>query len=567
MLSKKELSAQLKEAAQLLEVQGRDPFRVRAYQNAARQLERFEGDFDALIREGRLREIRGIGRGLAAEISECVEIGSLAILDTLYREVPEGVRELFRVGGLGAKKIAVLWQHDIASLERLVAAAEDGTLARLKGFGAKSAEAALQATRFAIDARKRMRLDEAEVLATYLREKVTMSLPEAQVTVAGELRRGLETVGRLDLVVRGVPSIELKGVLRTVLDEVQGDGLSGKHLGYEVRFTVAQEMTFGAVLAYRTGSGAYLGRLQEVAGDLAMTLDATGLWSEEGFLETPTEAALFERLGLPYPDPALREERAAQPVGQLIDFEDVRGLVHNHSTWSDGVFSIREMVEAARRRGYRYLAMGDHSRSSGYANGLSIERLYAQAEEIEEIRAELKAEGAAFELLHGVEVDILPEGELDYPDEVLEKLDYTVVSVHQNFTLSRKAQTARIVKAVRHPHATILGHATGRLLLRRPGYQVDLEAVIEACAEAKTVIEINANPYRLDLDWRWLRLAKSLGCSYSINPDAHHTDGFEDVRYGVMMARKAGLIAEDVVNTAPTGEAFLRRLKRRKATA
>ncbi|UCH24311.1 MAG: hypothetical protein JSV66_10155 [Trueperaceae bacterium] len=565
MLSKKELAAQLKEAAQLLEVLGQDPFRVRAYQNAARQLERFEGDLDALIREGRLTEIRGIGRGLAAELSECAEIGSLTILDRLYQEVPEGVRELFRVGGFGAKKIAVLWRHGIVSLEKLVAAAEDGSLARLKGFGAKSAETALEAARFALAARKRMRLDEAEVLAAYLREKIAMAFPEAQLTVAGELRRGLETVGLLDLVVTGVTSAELKGVLRAVLDEVQGDGLSGRHLGYEVRFTAAEETTFGAVLAYRTGSRAYVERLREVATDQAMTFSATGLRIEDGFLETRTEASLFESLGLPYLDPALREERAAKPLGNLIDFKDVRGLVHNHSTWSDGVFSIREMVEAARRLGYRYLAMGDHSRSSGYANGLSIERLSAQAEEIEEIRAELKAEGAAFELLHGVEVDILSEGELDYPDEVLEKLDYTVVSVHQNFTLSSKAQTARIVKAVRHPHATILGHATGRLLLRRPGYQVDLEAVIEACAETETVIEINANPYRLDLDWRWLRWAKALGCLFSINPDAHHTDGFEDVRYGVMMARKAGLTAEDVVNTAPTGEAFLRRLKRRDA--
>ena len=239
----------------------------------------------------------------------------------------------------------------------------------------------------------------------------------------------------------------------------------------------------------------------------------------------------------------------------------MRGLIHNHSTWSDAVFSIREMVAGARARGYAYLGMGDHSRTSYYANGLSIERVMAQAKEIEEIRAELAAEGSDFELLHGLEVDILPDGTLDYPDEIMATLDYAVVSVHQNFTLSEKAQTERIVRAVHNPYAKILGHLTGRLVLRRPGYAVDQNAVIEACAETGTIIEINANPHRLDMDWRWVIKAKERGCKFSINPDAHHTDGFDDVYYGVLMARKAGLSKEDVVNTAATGGGFLERLK------
>jgi len=218
------------------------------------------------------------------------------------------------------------------------------------------------------------------------------------------------------------------------------------------------------------------------------------------------------------------------------------------------------MVAAAQARSYRYLATADHSRSSAYANGLSVERVVAQAQEIEAVRQELA--DSSFELLHGMEVDILPDGSLDYPEEVLAQLDYTVVSVHQSFRLSRQQQTERIVRAVQHPQAKILGHATGRLLLRRPGYEVDLEAVIAACAEAGTVLELNANPHRLDLDWEWVARAKAAGCRFAINPDAHTIQGCDDVRYGVLQARKAGLQATDVVNTAPSAATFLQQLKR-----
>ena len=291
-----------------------------------------------------------------------------------------------------------------------------------------------------------------------------------------------------------------------------------------------------------------------------MSLTSNGLEGTSGHIPSDSEEALFAALELPTVPPELREEADAAPVPDLLEESDIRGLVHNHSTWSDAVNSIPEMVAAAQGLGYAYLAMADHSRSSFYANGLSIERVAAQAEEIDALRRQLDEAGSAFELLHGIEVDILPDGSLDYPDEVLATLDYTVVSVHQNFTLSRAEQTERIVTAVRHPLASILGHATGRLMLRRPPYEVDLEAVIDACAESGTVIEINASPYRLDLDWRWVRVAKAEGCRFSVNPDAHRSDGFDDVRYGVGMARKAGLTPAEVVNTAPSGQAFLARL-------
>jgi DNA polymerase (family X) len=302
--------------------------------------------------------------------------------------------------------------------------------------------------------------------------------------------------------------------------------------------------------------------LLDRAKELGFEFNETGLHQNNKVIETKTEEDFFKVLKLSYTEPELREEKNPKSVKGLLEFKDVHGLVHNHSTWSDAANSIREMVQAARERGYAYLAMADHSRASYYANGLSIERVYAQAKEIAEIRKELEAEGSDFELLHGIEVDILNDGSLDYPDDVLAKLDYTVISVHQNFTLSEADQTKRIVRAIHNPYTKILGHATGRLVLRRPSYAVDVQAIIEACAETKTVIEINASPYRLDLDWRWVIKAKELGCKFSINPDAHITTGFDDVRYGVMVARKAGLTPADVVNTSATGQAFLAQLKR-----
>jgi DNA polymerase (family 10) len=325
-----------------------------------------------------------------------------------------------------------------------------------------------------------------------------------------------------------------------------------------VRFSLAREGNFGPLLALRTGNDEFRAELVERARTRGVDLSGRAAL---GALAFPEEEEFLRWLGLPSIPPELRESATPASVPGLLELSDIRGLVHNHSTWSDGALSLREMAAVARRFGFAYLAMADHSRSSTVANGLSTERLQAQAEEVRSLRREFAGEWADFELLHGVEVDILADGSLDYPDEVLSRLDYVVASVHQNFGLSRAEQTERIVRAVTNPHVGILGHATGRLLLRRPGYDVDLERVIAACADTGTVIEINANPRRLDLDWRWAVRAKESGCRFSINPDAHNGDGFDDLRFGVTVARKAGLTAADVVNTATTGSEFLRRLE------
>jgi DNA polymerase (family 10) len=563
--NKKQVIAQLKEATRLLELLGDDPFKAKAFASALRSLESYEGDFSRLFEEGRLTELRGVGKSLAAELAALGERERLPVLDALYDKIPESVRELFVVSGLGPKKIASLWDAAIVDLETLAAACEDGRLTAVKGFSLKTAGSLKEAARFALASRGRMRLDVAEVYAELLRLALKEAAPEGRVEPAGELRRRMETVAELELVVAGVGPQAIRSALAPLLTELsEEDGWRGRFQGKAVTVTVAPPEAFGAVLAVRTGGADFVEALRLRAEERGYALSARGLYREGTLVATLEESELFARLDLPRPPPERREEARPERVDGLLSEGDLRGLVHNHSSWSDGANSLREMVAGARLRGARYLAMADHSRSSHVANGLSLERLRAQGREIAAIRAELVAEGVDFGLLHGVEVDILPDGNLDYPDEVLAELDYTVVSVHSHFNLSEAAQTARLVRAVSNPHAGILGHASGRLLLRRPSYAVDLGAVIEACALTGTVIEINASPYRLDLDWRWVKRAKEKGCRFSINPDAHVLEGFDGVRYGVMMARKAGLTPDEVVNTAPSADAFLLRLKPRR---
>jgi DNA polymerase (family 10) len=562
VFTRKDVAAQLAEAARLLEVLGEDPFRARSLHSAARAFEAFDGDLAALVREGRLTEVRGVGSRTAGELRVMFEEGVLPTLAELRERVPDEVKEMFNVSGLGAKRIGLLWRNGVTGIDGLVTAAQSGRLAALPGFGAKSSASILQAARFVAASRSRMRLDEADRLAEAVLAALRSELPSIRAAPAGEYRRGLETVDGLEIVVSGTSTEELFGLALRMLDGVEravaSAAASGTLMGRRIRMSVTSEGAFAPTLALLTGNDEFVAELVARAARKGVDLrdpaavDALVFADEQDFLAW---------LGLPFVPPERRESRLPRPISGLLELRQVRGVIHNHTTWSDGTLSLREMTQAARDLGFAYLATADHSASSTVANGLTTERVLAQAAEVAALREELLRQDGDFELLHGIEVDVRADGTLDYPDEVLASLDYVVVSVHQNFNLPREEQTERIVRAVHNPYTSILGHATGRLLLRRPGYDLDLERVIAACAETGTVIEINANPRRLDLDWRWVARARELGCRFSIDPDAHAGDGFEDLRYGVTMARKAGLTAADVVNTAPSGREFLARLK------
>lgn len=562
-LNKKEIAAQLKEAANLLDVLADDAFRAKAFMNASRQIEAFEGDILDLLRDDKLTSIRGVGKGVATELAFLKTQEVIPALIELHERVPEDVRDLFKVSGLGAKKISALWQNNISGLEGLIEAVNNGSIAKLKGFGAKSAQKFAEAAQFAVEAKRRMRLDVAETLSNAVQALLKDKLPEAKIDIAGEYRRRCETIGSLEFV---VTRSSLNDV-QTALSNIDGTVSTETNVitieieGRLANITVVEEASFGAVLAQKTGNSVYVESLKEKALSLGLELKDEGLFQKGERIATDCETPLYEALNTPWVIPELREEKNPKQPEDIIQLNDIKGQIHNHSTWSDAVHSIREMVQACIDSGYTYLAMADHSKTSYYANGLSEERVIAQAKEINEIRQELEDTGSNFQLLHGIEVDIMTDGSLDYNDDILDLLDYAVVSVHQNFTLSEEDQTNRIIKAIQHPKASILAHPTGRILLRRPEYAVNQEAIIDACAQNGTILEINASPYRLDMDWRWVKKAKAKGCKFSINPDAHHIDQLAVTKYGVMMARKAGLSKDDVVNTAETAQAFLSKLK------
>ena len=562
-LNKKEIAAQLKEAANLLDVLADDAFRAKAFMNASRQIEAFEGDILDLLRDDKLTSIRGVGKGVATELAYLKTQEVIPALIELHERVPEEVRDLFKVSGLGAKKISILWQNNISGLEGLIEAVNNGSIAALKGFGAKSAAKFAEAAKFAIEAKRRMRLDIAEALSNAIETLLTTKLPNAQVGIAGEYRRKCETIGSLEFIIAKTSLEDIQAALANTEGNLNTEDnvITLELEGRIANITVVETDQFGAVLAVKTASQDHLEGLKEQAQKQGLELKEDGLYKNGEYISIDTEAIFYETLKTPWVTPELREEKTPQPVSNLIELSDIKGQIHNHSTWSDAVHSIREMVQACINDGYNYLAMADHSKTSYYANGLSEERVIAQAKEITEIRQELEDTGSNFELLHGIEVDIMTDGSLDYDDEIMNLLDYAVVSVHQNFTLSEEDQTARIIKAIQHPKASILAHPTGRILLRRPEYAVNQDAIIEACSKNGTILEINASPYRLDMDWRWVKKAKAKSCKFSINPDAHHIDQLNVTKYGVMMARKAGLTKEDVVNTAETARAFLDQLK------
>lgn len=563
-LQPKDVARVLADIATLMELNGRDPFRTKAFASAARALEGSDADLHALAKADRLTTLRGIGPAIAAIVAEIVLTGRSTIRDELEAATPIGLFDLLQIPGLGPKRIRALHAElGVDSLDALERAARSGELAAVSGFGAKTAEKVLAGLAFARDTRGRRRYPEAVESALrivqWLRARDEVSAAE----MAGALRRKLEVVDRIDLVAAtSDPETTLVafGALNGVSDpELEHEDTAAVTLtdGLGARLRCVSEKDFIAAMVWETGSAAHLVELARVAADRGLSFDRDGLKRKGKRVALEREEALYHALGLAYLVPELREglgevERAAAgPLPRLVELEDLRGTFHCHTTYSDGKATIEEMAEAARALGWDYLGLADHSRSAAYAGGLSVDRVRAQQADIDGWNERAAAAGDPFRLFKGVESDILADGSLDYPDRVLASFDYVVASVHSGFAMGEEEMTARVVRAVRNPYLTMLGHPTGRLLLSRKGYDLDVARVIEAAAERGVVIEINANPHRLDLDWRHVRVAAERGILIAINPDAHSTAGLEHVAYGVNMARKAGLTPEQIVNCWP----------------
>ena len=551
----------LEEIGLLLEVAGESPFKSRAYENAARTIRELDRDLVQVVQEGRLKELKGIGEALSGKITSLVTTGALPYYDELRASVPPLLYELVRIPGLGSKKARLLVERlGLRSLEDLEVACRQDRLRDLSGFGGRTQERILKGIEQVRSYGRQVLLGRALPLADEL-EAALRSLPGVRrADCAAGARRRCETVEGLVLVASVEDAARVADAFCRLpaVDSVPSRSDSRLsavcHGPLPVDLVlVGDDGAYAAALLHRTGGPEHLEALAQRARLRGLALRGDGLYRGTERLPCPDEEAIYREIGLSFVPPELREgsgeiEAAAggAPL-ELLREGDVRGIFHVHSTWSDGRLPIDDLVRRCVALGYQYVGISDHSQSARYARGLTLESLRQQQMQIDEARAR----HPGIRILKGSEVDILADGSLDYPDEVLGGLDFVVASVHSAFSLPQDEQTRRIVKALANRHTTILGHPTGRLLLRREPYAVDLRAVLEAAARQGVYVELNASPHRLDLDTAACRLARSLGARLSIDPDAHDAQGLEDVRYGVGIARRAGLRASDVLNTLP----------------
>ncbi len=571
MKTKEQTIELLETIARLLELKGENPFKIRAYTNAARALETFSGHFQTTVVEDKLGELPGIGDAITKKISEYVQTGRLEYFEKLQLEFPESIFELFEITGLGGKKVKVLYEQlGIKTIAELEVAARDGRIAELAGFGAKTAGNLLQSIEQRRKHSGRFLLSDAKIWSDELLEHFRGHPDVSQISAGGSFRRGRETIGDLDLLIATQhPQRIIEHFLsHHAIDRVLARGETKasvllKH-GMQADLRVVANLEFPFALCYFTGSKEHNVTLRGRALQNGWTLNEYRLGPEPTSKRTPkpipeiwTEADLYRALGLAYIPPELRENHGeieaaeAGELPRLVELQNLRGTFHNHTSESDGNNTLSEMASAAQELGLEYLGIADHSKSSFQAHGLDETRLLKQVEQIRQLN---KGFGSDFQVFCGVECDILKDGRLDFADEILAQLDYVVASVHASFTLSEKEMTKRIIRALENRYVTMLGHPSGRLLLSRESYQVDLGEVIKAAAQTGTIIELNANPRRLDMDWRFWKLAKLQGLKCAINPDAHSDRGLQDLWFGIQAARKGWLTREDVVNCLPLPE-------------
>ncbi|GAB4044951.1 helix-hairpin-helix domain-containing protein [Spirosoma litoris] len=527
--------------ARLMELHDRDQFKTRTFQTAAFNLDKSTADL-ANLPVDELVKLQGVGKSIAQKIREIAETGRLTELDELLAETPSGVLDMFRIKGLGVKKVRTLWRElGIDNLRDLQLAGENGQIAKIKGFGASTQEKILAALEFLQEQQGKVRMDKAAMIANLLQDELVKYFE--RVEISGQVRLKAQEVDTIQLLVQTSDPISAMLTLSNLPNLVQNEResspfawrgqLNGFDVQVEILFYPASQID--QQLFIHSAAEPHL----KQAGPTGVSL------LQAAYTTTDTaETAIYERAGLPYIVPEMREDDFAfrwanrHQNEELVTWEDLRGTLHNHSTWSDGKQSVAGMAAYCRELGLTYFGIADHSKTASYAGGLDAERVQQQQLEIDELN---KGFGNDFRIFKGIESDILSDGSLDYDDATLATFDYVVASVHQTLTMSLEKATTRLLKAIENPYTTILGHPTGRLLLAREGYPIDHRAIIDACAEHNVVIEINASPYRLDIDWRWIEYAMQQGVMLSINPDAHDLAGLLDMHYGVAVGRKGGL--------------------------
>lgn len=539
----------------LLDLHDIDPPRAKAYVDAMFTLERLDNQIAGMT-PVQIGQIRVYGKIIQKAILEILETGTLRELEELTKQTPEGIFGIMQVKGLGIKKVKALWKDlRIESLEGLKEACEKGVIAQLKGFGIKSQESILESIAFLESLKGKLRLDQALLLGEALLREIRKVYPDAYLS--GEALRYENTVAELSFIVQkdGFGGIKLpEDVFHQNIKESSPGTWRGHYLDFDIPVVIEKSSSrdFVSKSIIRSAAHEHLVHRNENGETFLSFLGKSSFASEK-------EA--YEAFGFPYIIPEMRNgrnefEKPAVPEN-MITWEKIRGTVHNHSTSSDGKHTLTEMAQACRDLGWEYFGIADHSQTASYARGLWPETVQRQHREIDELNA---AFNDGFRILKGIESDILPDGSLDYDTEVLKTFDYIVASVHSVLSMDIEKATFRLIKAIENPYTSILGHPTGRLLLRRTGYPIDHRKVIDACAANGVVMELNANPYRLDIDWTWIEYCLEKGVMISINPDAHSTEGLLDMKYGVMIARKAGLPADMTLNALPLNE-VMKKLK------
>jgi DNA polymerase (family 10) len=545
----------LRELGQRLELEGANPYRARAYARAADSLSVSPYPLGQLVKEGRLTELPGVGDALAAVIEEIHQTGTHSSLKSLRQKTPPGVLEMIRIPGLRPERIRKIYQDlGVSSVSELEEAVRSGRLDKLKGYGPAWQGKVLQGIEMIRGVRGRHLHTATSVMANAIKQIRAMYPDWKDITIAGDLRRASELVRQLAVV--------------AVDPKVTGPGRVVQQ--GELSIHLCRQDDHGITLLRATGSDKHIAALAALAREKGLVLDDSGLHRKRKIVAKKTEEAIYRELGLPFIPPELREtgeevrmaERGKLP--KLVSREDLHGVLHAHTAESDGSDTLADMAMAAERKGFSYLGLTDHSQSAHYAGGLKPAEVAAQQAEIDGFNKRTKKQ---FYVFKGTESDILGDGSLDYPENVLRSFDLVVASVHSKFRMDTKEQTDRIVRAIKNPHTTILGHVTGRQLLRRPGYEVDMERILRACAKYGVAIEINGHPWRLDMDWRWCRHALELGCWFSINPDAHSTSEIDNIQWGVLMARKGGVPKERVLNALSLDDFRIHLEKRRRAAA
>ncbi len=530
--------------AKLMDIHGENEFKIKSYSNAAYTLDKLTEPVSDMS-PSQLYAIRGIGEAIGKKIQEIIETKQLSLLNEYIQKTPPGILEMLKIKGLGPKKIVTIWKElEIESIGELLYACEENRLVKYKGFGEKTQKNIQEALHFYLQHQGNYLYEEVESLANSLQKKLENEFPNAQHIISGAYKRQLESLEFLD-VVTTLSETNLTDWLHSkmfTLEKKEGY-LSCKGAdNFEIRWYFSSFENFFWTDFSLSGSQEFLAAWKKLPN-----------FKEQAF---SSEQAIFDQVGIHYipaPQrelPEIIEKAAVKQLATTIQPSDIRGIIHSHSTWSDGIHTIEQMALAAKEQGYEYLIISDHSKSAFYANGLQADRIVAQHKEIDALNKKL----APFVIFKSIESDILNDGSLDYPDEILASFDLVIASVHSNLKMTEEKAMMRLLNAINNPYTSILGHPTGRLLLSRKGYPVNHEALIEACAENNVVIELNAHPRRLDMDWRYLQSAIEKEVLISIDPDAHAIEGFEDCKYGVLVAQKAGLTAANNLSSFSLAE-------------